>query len=92
VFLWVDLVVQMLRKSEDDGETIARKRERLAAIASGLDELFTQILLKLTEFERRETFHVMKWVAFAQRRLTPMELCFALTFDDGNHYCSLQAW
>jgi ankyrin repeat protein len=79
VFLWVVLVIEMLVKAEDDGDTMAGKREKLQTVPAGLEQLFTQILDKLSPQETYETYEILKWVAFSRRQLRPVELFFALT-------------
>jgi hypothetical protein len=83
VFLWVDLVTNEMLMADGDGETLSQKMERLKKTPNGLDDLYTQIFYKLSEKERIDTFQIFKWVLHASRRLSPLELCFAL---QPNHY------
>jgi hypothetical protein len=91
VFLWVVLGIEMLVKAEDDGKTMARKREKLQTVPAGLEELFTRILDKLSARERRETYQTLKWVAFRQH-LHPVELFFALTLETATSLHSFDSW
>jgi hypothetical protein len=92
VFLWVNVMIEMLAKAGDRGETMARKHEILREAPPQLEELFIQLLARLTAREKKETFQITKWIAFAARPLTPMELCFALSLDDGSPFCSMSSW
>jgi Ankyrin repeats (3 copies) len=92
VFLWVNLVIEMLQKAEDDGETTSRKRQLLQSAPAELDELYTQLLSRLTASEKEETFQITKWIVFAVRPMTLTEVCFALAMEEGMPGCSLSSW
>ena len=92
VFLWVVLVVNVLMKDEDDGETLATKRKRLAEVPVELDKLFEHLLQKTSAAERQETCQLMQWILTALRPLAPSELCHALAFGQSSPYTSLREW
>ena len=92
VFLWVVLVVDLLIKDEDDGETLATKRKRLSEVPAELDELFEHLLQKTSATERQETCELMQWVLTAFRPLAPSMLCHALAFGQSSPYKSTREW
>ncbi|OQV09141.1 NACHT domain-containing protein [Cladophialophora immunda] len=92
VFLWVDLVTTAMWINDDDGESFASKMNSLAKSPNGVDALYTQIFTKLSEDERVQTFHILKWVWYASRRLTPVELCLAVQFESGKQMATLTSW
>lgn len=79
VFLWVVLVVDVLRKSEDHG-----LRSRLDSIPDKLQDLFESILEKGGLDER--FVPAIQWLAFARIPLSPRELYMAvmLSTDETN--------
>jgi ankyrin repeat protein len=77
VFLWVALVVPILKKLYDHGR-LAIMAERLDEIPSELDELFAEILAKHNE-NREESILLFQWTLFAERPLSPIELFHAVT-------------
>jgi hypothetical protein len=92
VFLWVNLVIEMLQKAEDDGETTSRNRKLLQSAPAELDELYTQLLSRLTGSEKEETFQITKWILLAVRPMTLTEVCFALAMEEGMPGGSLSSW
>lgn len=92
VFLWVDLVTNALLMAEDDGEPYAAKMQRLRTTPNGLENLYTEIFSGLSNPQRVETFQIFKWVLYACRRLTPLELCFALAFESIGSIATLHSW
>lgn len=83
VFLWADLVTNEMLMADGDGETLSQKMERLKKTPNGLDDLYTQIFYKLSGKEHIDTSRIFKRVLHASRRLSSLELCFAL---QPNHY------
>lgn len=75
VFLWVVLVIAMLKKKQDAGRPEEIK-DVVSKAPSGLDELFEEILNK-DESNRAETILMFQLVLFAKRLLKPEELYFA---------------
>lgn len=92
IFLWVVLVVEILLKAEDDGETFGQKCKRLQGLPSKLEELFEMILKGISTDQRHDTFQILKWVTFAKRRLSPVELYFATALETSNSPFSLATW
>jgi hypothetical protein len=80
IFLWVVLVVQLLKKDVDGGQIQAGKK-RLERIPDKLDELFDDILTRDTHYTGR-LFLCLRWVLFAIRRLKPIELLYAVLIGD----------
>ena len=88
VFLWVVLVVQMLNKEYDHGQTHALRR-RLSEIPDELDNLFADILMRDAE-RRDESILCLQWLLFAQRPLKREELYFAVL--SGTEPSALGKW
>jgi ankyrin repeat protein len=76
VFLWVVLVVQILRKTFDHGQVHAM-RKRLGEIPPELGGLFADILTRDVEDKDRSIL-ILQWMLFAKRSLTPIELYFGV--------------
>ena len=76
VFLWVVLVVQILRKTFDHGQVHAM-RKRLREIPPELGGLFADILTRDVENKDRSIL-ILQWMLFAKRSLTPIELYFGV--------------
>ena len=77
VFLWVVLVVPILKKLYDHGR-LATMAERLNEIPAELDDLFAEILARDAE-NKDESILLLQWTLFAERPLSPIELFFAVT-------------
>ena len=92
VFLWVDLVTNLMLADDDNGETRAKKLETLRKSPNGLDDLYTQVLRELSPVERAETFQIFKWALYASRRLRAKELCFALHCEHSRFHITFAAW
>lgn len=92
IFLWVDLVTSTILESDDNGETLEEKLEALYDTPRELDGLFTQIFLKLGENERMDTYHMLSWMLFATRRMSSLELCFAMQFSRGGSFVTFDSW
>lgn len=89
VFLWAELVVQILNKDCDRGN-LKRLRDRLNEIPDGLDDLFQDILRRGIQ-ENSRLVQVLQWIMFAQRPLTPKELYLAV--HSGTSDCThLKPW
>ncbi|KAH8705408.1 ankyrin repeat-containing domain protein [Talaromyces proteolyticus] len=76
VFLWVVLVVPILKKLYDHGR-LALMGNLLDKIPSELDDLFAQILARDNE-DRAESILLFQWTLFAERPLSPTELFYAV--------------
>ncbi|KAF4953747.1 hypothetical protein FGADI_5740 [Fusarium gaditjirri] len=92
VFLWVDLVTSSILEADDSGETLQGKLAMLHATPRELDGLYSQVFLKLTSNERLDTFRMLSWVLMATRRLTPVELCFAMQFEPSQPLVTFDSW
>ncbi|KAI1322415.1 hypothetical protein F5Y16DRAFT_416034 [Xylariaceae sp. FL0255] len=51
-----------------------------------LDGLYNNILSTLTEAQRNETYQLFKWILCSTRRLSPLELCFAMQGTQTERY------
>jgi ankyrin repeat protein len=79
IFLWVVLVVKVLKEDSDRGATRSQLREKLLAVPEQLDALFAKIAESAGE-----SFHVaMRWVLFSKEALTTVELYFAIMTGTG---------
>lgn len=79
VFLWVVLVVKMLKDEFDRGATRSQLRKTLIAIPDRLDVLYSSILESSDD-----AFRVaIRWMLFAGRALRPEELYFAIKTGTG---------
>ena len=76
VFLWAELVVQILNKDSDRGN-VNRLRTRLEEIPDGLDDLFRDILQRGVQ-ENSHLVRILQWILYAQRPLTPQEMYLAV--------------
>ncbi|KAL4970640.1 ankyrin repeat-containing domain protein [Aspergillus stella-maris] len=76
VFLWVVLVVKILRKEYDHGR-IHELKQRLEEIPDGLHELLNDILTRDNN-NMQETLLCLQWILYAKRPLTRAELYFAI--------------
>lgn len=77
VFLWVVLVVRILRKEYDRGR-VTRLQDKLNDIPSGLDALFSDILTR-DDHTRPEVVLCLQLVLFAYRPLSLEELFAAVS-------------
>lgn len=71
VFLWVVLIIEMLLKAQDDGESNGRMQQILTSTPAQLDELFAQNLRTLNAAEKKEAFTMMQWVLLSE---VPLEV------------------
>jgi hypothetical protein len=85
VFLWAELVVQILNKDCDRGN-VRRLRDRLDDIPTGLDDLFRDILQRGVQ-EGSHLVQILQWILYAQRPLTAQEMYLAVHSgtDDSAH-------
>ncbi|OJJ46829.1 hypothetical protein ASPZODRAFT_43650, partial [Penicilliopsis zonata CBS 506.65] len=80
IFLWVVLVVPILRKAYDHGR-MAALRQKLREIPSGLNDLFKDILTRDRD-NLEDLFVCLQWILYSKRPLTPFELFFAIQSRD----------
>jgi hypothetical protein len=80
IFLWAVLVVHILNREYDRGSNARQLRGRLGGIPDGLHELFQDIIQRgmQDDGDREHLLHVLQWVLYAQRPLSPEELYFAI--------------
>lgn len=76
IFLWVVLVVQVLKKDLDSGQIQVLKK-RLKEIPRGLNKLFDEILIRDT-YDNELLILCLQWLLFARRPLKPIELFYAV--------------
>ncbi|KAK5467580.1 hypothetical protein LTS15_000553 [Exophiala xenobiotica] len=76
IFLWVVLVVHILKKDYDAGQIQALKK-RLKEIPDGLDQLFDDIFTRDTHNVERLIL-CLQWILFARRPVKPVELFYAV--------------
>ena len=76
VFMWVVLVVDILKKEYDRGR-IHTLRKRLREIPDDLHDLFRDMLTRDAR-DREELILCIQWVLFAKTPLRPEELYFAV--------------
>jgi ankyrin repeat protein len=76
VFLWAELVVQILNKDSDRGN-VSRLQTRLDEIPDGLDDLFRDILQRGVQ-EKSYLVQILQWILYARRPLTPQEMYLAV--------------
>jgi ankyrin repeat protein/nucleoside phosphorylase len=80
IFLWVVLVVHLLKKDVDSGQIHACNK-RLERIPDKLDELFDDILTRDT-YNMDRLFLCLQWIFFAIRPLTSIELFYAVLISE----------
>ena len=77
IFLWVILVVSMLKKIQDHGGGLHAMRNRLDQIPEDLNGLFDEILNKNSD-EIENCVLLLQWMLFSMRPLEPAELYLAV--------------
>lgn len=78
VFLWVVLVVKMLIKARDEGETRLRMLEIVNALPQQLNDLIRQILISIEPDQSQDAMRIMQWIAFSQWPLRLLEFRYTL--------------
>jgi len=92
IFLWVVLVVQMLNKTNDQGDGRVGMRRRLDNTPGNLDGLFTKILEQSSE-NIEECTVLLQWVLFSMRPMTEQELYLAVKYSyQTQHLVSQNQW
>ncbi|KAI9764474.1 MAG: hypothetical protein M1840_008400 [Geoglossum simile] len=76
IFMWVVLVVGILKREYDGGRMYALRR-RLREISGDLHELFRDILTR-DSHNRDELVQCVQWILFARQPLSPEQLYFAI--------------
>ena len=90
IFLWVVLVVQIL-KTEFDRGSIHKLDKRLDEIPMELNELFLDILVRDNK-SLPELILCIQWILFAKRAIRREELYFALLAGDMSELSALADW
>jgi hypothetical protein len=80
IFLWVVLVVKLLKRDFDEGATRTRLSETLKALPQELNELFA----KITESAGSDFAIAIRWVLYARVSLHPSQLYFAIQTSLGH--------
>lgn len=91
VFLWVVLVVDILRDEFSSGR-IFNVKKRLQEIPGGLSDLFKEIICKDSK-DMDELLLCLEWILFAKRPLTREEFYFAMEagLEYKRHRCKMGA-
>ncbi|RHZ56270.1 uncharacterized protein CDV56_104947 [Aspergillus thermomutatus] len=82
IFLWVVLVVDILKRAYDQGRMSAL-RKRLREIPPRLKELFKDILTRDTQ-NMQDLLLCLQWTLYANRPLSPHELFYAVQSHNEN--------
>ncbi|KAI9773186.1 MAG: hypothetical protein M1840_008307 [Geoglossum simile] len=88
IFMWVILVVGILKQEYDGGHMHALRR-RLQEIPGDLHELFRDILTR-DSYNKDELVLCIQWVLFARQPLSPEQLYFAIL--SGVEFGALSRW
>jgi hypothetical protein len=73
VFLWVVVVVGLLKRECDRGRT-HNLRAQLDAIPDGLNHLFEDAMLQRGSRDNQHLLTILLWILFARQPLTPFQL------------------
>jgi ankyrin repeat protein len=85
VFLWAVLVLPMVAKRYNKGESLETVQEALRKVPSDLGDVYQHILAEIVDPEdRAQRLHLMQWICLAERPLSLTELRFALASDDSS--------
>jgi nucleoside phosphorylase len=77
VFMWVVLVVDILNKEHDQGQTSRQLQRKLKETPSDLHKLFREIMTRDSD-NRDELLLCIQWLLFARKPLKPEELYYAI--------------
>ncbi|KAH0556307.1 hypothetical protein GP486_005765 [Trichoglossum hirsutum] len=89
VFLWAALIVPMVVRQYNEGESLETVQETLRKVPSDLGEVYQDILTNIVNPEDKERrLHLMQWICLAVRPLSLTELRFAMASDDSSIYTS----
>lgn len=83
VFLWVVVVVGLLKRESDRGQT-HNLRAQLDAIPDGLHHLFEDAILRRGSHDNQHLLNVLLWILFARRPLTPLQLYHGVLYANRN--------
>ncbi|KAI9774712.1 MAG: hypothetical protein M1839_001673 [Geoglossum umbratile] len=83
VFQWARLVVPMVSKRLNDGESLEAIHQMLARVPEEVGTVYEHILKNVIEASYlARTLHLMQWICLAERPLSLIELRFAMASDD----------
>lgn len=83
VFIWVAIVVPLVSKAWNNGQSLPQIQKTLSNVPTDLDELYRHILNKVIDRSRiSETLNLMQWVFLAGKPLSSIDIYFALASDD----------
>ena len=82
VFLWVVLVISRLRAASDQGSSKSEMMSLLRDIPSGLEDLFAQIISKMSQNQRHASLCIVQWVSGSDFHLNPEALYMVLRLGD----------
>jgi hypothetical protein len=83
VFLWVVVVVGLLKRECDRGRT-HNLHAQLDAIPDGLHHLFEDAVLQRGTRDNRHLLTMLLWILFARRPLTPLQLYHGVLYADSS--------
>jgi hypothetical protein len=89
VFLWVVLVVSMLKKSSY-GKSLKWMEKKLEETPPELNTLFRQLFAQMDSEDATKAVCLMQWILFAEERLKLSELHCAIGFRGKHSYQSIQ--
>ncbi|KAK4031736.1 ankyrin repeat-containing domain protein [Parachaetomium inaequale] len=87
IFMWVVIVVSLLKKAYDDGRLEAM-REVLEEVPTDLEDVFNRLLSR-DDPDKAETIRMLQWVLLSRRPLKPEELFFAVLAGTAPEYSGL---
>ncbi|KAJ9654751.1 hypothetical protein H2198_006269 [Neophaeococcomyces mojaviensis] len=83
VFQWVRLIVPIVEKSIDDGESPEDVRQWLQEVPEELGDVYEHILRNVVDRRHRsQSFQLFQWVCLAERPLSVTEMRYALAAKD----------
>jgi ankyrin repeat domain-containing protein 50 len=83
VFQWASLVIPMVAKWLNNGESLEDIYQMLARVPEELSDVYEHILKNVIESHQYpRALHLMQWICLAKRPLSVTELRFAMASDD----------
>ena len=89
-FQWVVLVLPRVLKMHKSRKSLLAIQIMIRNIPAELNELYTNLLKFVDEYERVQSLRLLQWISFAFRPLTLSELRFALAMGADTPYKSLR--
>jgi Cdc6-like AAA superfamily ATPase len=83
VFLWVVLVISRLRAASDQGSSKSEMMSLLRDIPSRLENLFAQIVSKMSQKQRHASLCIVQWISGSPVTLSPEVLYTVLKLGNG---------